>query len=59
MGCRKPRKPYQTMNRFNLPIKTTTKEGKREYMRLYMKNLRLTMKAPNIADVIGLKRKRR
>lgn len=53
MPCKK-RKPYDSRNRFNIPKKTTTPEGKREYMRLYMRAKRMS-----VAEIIGLKRKRR
>jgi len=53
MSARK-RKPYDTMNKFMLSVKTTTREGKREYMRLYMRMRRTT-----VADIVGLRKKRK
>ena len=49
MSSKRKRKPYQTSNMFGINIKTTTKEGKREYMRLYMRLRRM-----RVADVVGI-----
>lgn len=53
MPCKK-RKPYNTTNRFNIKKKTTTPEGKREYMRYYMR-----MKRMSLAQMLGIKKQRR
>jgi len=45
-----------------IPIKTktTTKEGKTEYMREYMRLRRQELKEiPNLQDVLGLRKKKR
>jgi len=55
MPCKGKRKPYDTRNKFNLPIKTTTRDGKREYMRLYM----MLKRKGVVADLVGLKIKGR
>lgn len=51
---KKKRKPYKTTNRFGLKLKTTTKEGKREYMRLYMRARKM-----DLANILGIKQQKR
>lgn len=39
--------------------KTTTKEGKRLYMRQYMQDRRKVLKAPNLMEALGIRMERK